>query len=89
MKIRNGFVSNSSSSSFIIHKSYIAEKQIGRLKRIYEELSESNEISDDNGIYFKTYENYIQFNAHKGYEKIRQVLNDFGIIDDQILVIEG
>jgi hypothetical protein len=33
MKIRNGFVSNSSSSSFIINKKYLSVEQIDLIKR--------------------------------------------------------
>lgn len=38
MKVRNGFVSNSSSSSFLIHKAYLTEKQIKQIHEHYLEL---------------------------------------------------
>ena len=45
MKIRNGFVSNSSSSSFILHRSLLTEKQYLNLTAWLNEIE--NETGDD------------------------------------------
>ncbi len=47
MKIRHGFVSNSSSSSFVIHKGFLSEEQICR---IYNYKSEVDDYLVDNPI---------------------------------------
>ena len=43
MKIRDGFVSNSSSSSFIIHKSFLTDKQYLHLTAWLNEMEEELE----------------------------------------------
>lgn len=47
MKIRNGFVSNSSSSSFIINADYVSAQQE---KQIFNHIEESVPVGKDNGI---------------------------------------
>ena len=42
MKIRNGFVSNSSSSSFVILKKYLSEEQIKKIKNHIEYCVKEN-----------------------------------------------
>ena len=39
MKVRNGFVSNSSSSSFVIDKKYLTDEQIGKILNYHEEAT--------------------------------------------------
>jgi hypothetical protein len=49
MKSRNGFVSNSSSSSFVLYKEGMTEKQIESIRRWVEEIgaySGDNDISE-------------------------------------------
>lgn len=43
MKIRDGFVSNSSSSSFVIVKSYLTSEQVDFVKNYVEEVEKCNE----------------------------------------------
>ena len=50
MKIRKGFVSNSSSSSFVIHKYYLSNEQIEKIRnyvKVVEEYLEENPLSED------------------------------------------
>jgi|WetSurMetagenome_2_1015567.scaffolds.fasta_scaffold142667_4 hypothetical protein len=45
MKIRNGFVSNSSSSSFLIYGSFITDSQINGISReVLEKIIEDNKL---------------------------------------------
>jgi len=48
MKVRNGFVSNSSSSSFVIAKAYMTEDQITEFKEF---IRENND--DDSEFYIR------------------------------------
>ena len=50
MKIRKGFVSNSSSSSFVIHKYYLSKEQINKMlnyKDVVDEYLEGNPLPED------------------------------------------
>jgi len=44
MKARNGFVSNSSSSSFVVHKEYISEYQMERIYAHVEEVDRDYDV---------------------------------------------
>lgn len=85
MKIRTGFVSNSSSTSFIICRSYINESQIDALEKLYSDCSENDGIRDDNGIAFMIKTNYVYFNANTGYKPLLAMLESFGIEKEHIL----
>jgi len=47
MKIRNGFVSNSSSSSFIINKKDLSKDQINKIYNHADNLEENNDLEPD------------------------------------------
>lgn len=84
MKIRTGFVSNSSSSSFIIHKRSLTTKQLIQLKRRLNELdrlelgfwdrSEKTWYESKNIIYIRC--GYVIFD-------ILDIFNDVKLSDDQ------
>ena len=80
MKIRNGFVSNSSSSSFIIKKDKLTEDQISAIKdyeQIYNELPDI--IKECNDL-FEAAEGW---NIEEGDEEIRgyTYMDNFGMFD--------
>lgn len=50
MKIRNGFVSNSSSSSFCIAKCYMTQEQVEEFRRILHEKP-----GEEDGAWYETY----------------------------------
>ncbi len=58
MKIRNNFVSNSSSCSFIICKKLLEKKQIEKIRNWYKKISKTVYV-DDLGICFDETELYI------------------------------
>jgi hypothetical protein len=71
MKKRTGFVSNSSSSSFIVHKSEMTdenwEKLMDLLERIKEEEFDHWGFTsgwNDSGVYWYTMNNYIEVAWH-------------------------
>lgn len=54
MKIRQGFVSNSSSSSFCIAKVYMLPQQIRAFEELLDKIKDAqNNISDDNDEYYE------------------------------------
>lgn len=91
MKTRKSFVSNSSSCSFVIHKSYFKdEKIIAELKELFEKHKNNDDIYDDSGVYFHEQKNYIYFNAYHGYdEHIKPFLTKNGIKGDMICANMG
>lgn len=87
MKVRNGFVSNSSSSSFIIHKS--AFNSDSEFDKFYNEIVEIEEKLKDDDIYSyswgeseKTYElhgNYIDIETYHAPKEIKELLIKYKI----------
>lgn len=58
MKIRQGFVSNSSSSSFVVAKAVVGEENFKKILRI---IREAQEFDDETGYDYN--ENYICMNV--------------------------
>ena len=86
MKIRSGFVSNSSSSSFVISKQYLTEEQAKQLETLYDRLTEDEDsgLYDDNGVYFSNQKNYIGFTGYAGLDPIFDLLTSFGVTKEKM-----
>lgn len=74
MKVRNGFVSNSSSSSFVIKKKYLTDEQIGQIKNYHKEalrLVEEGKARDS-----------IRWDDPRNQDDSFMELPDFGYLDN-------
>ena len=83
MKIRQGFVSNSSSSSFIIGKSNLTEIQIEQIKnhwKIAKELKVDYFDDDDDDKWVHDYDEWI-ITIEKDYIKGYTFMNNFPMED--------
>ena len=79
MKIRNGFVSNSSSSSFVIAKTFLTEKQIDEMEALYTKLREDDKISDDNGCNFSINKYYVSYNAYNACDEWHDFIDNLNL----------
>lgn len=88
MKLRGGFVSNSSSSSFVICKNFITKEQRDQLVLFYNS-PEFREIAyDDNGLNIFENEKYLAFNCYGGMEElINFMIDELGLSDNEFLQI--
>lgn len=92
MKIRNGFVSNSSSSSFIIGRQFLTKEQISKLKELYNKDSANNKIYDDNGTIFDVSKNYVYFTGRvngQGESEFFKYLYSLNLSDEVLYNIES
>lgn len=92
MKVRNGFVSNSSSSSFIIGTQFLTEDQILKLEKLYIEDCANDNIYDDNGANFNISKHYIHFTGRENYKRTSgffEYLNSLNLSDDVLYRIES
>jgi len=58
MRIRQGFISNSSSSSFVIAKSYMTEEQIKEFRDHINNISKLDEDGCEKSFYYDEDKNY-------------------------------
>jgi len=84
MKIRQGFVSNSSSSSYVVHKSYLTKKQLKELNKYFDETE-----FEDEDICFEEEANYVTFHCQKHNNQIQDLLNKYNITKDKIFYMES
>ena len=90
MKIRLGFVSNSSSSSFVINKSDLTDEQIYKINNYFKIVSESSEKErhrigwDETRWRIGESENYITGKTEMDNFDMWFYLTDIGISDDKI-----
>lgn len=75
MKIRNGFVSNSSSSSFVVGKNFLTDDQIVEFRNNLEEINENNFGEGD----ISESKHYFQGNVSLHNTYIEKVIERLGI----------
>ena len=88
MKIRNGFVSNSSSSSFVIAKCYLNEQQIDAIKKAHSKWVDEGRYFGDSGQFLEEDENYISFEVYNIYTEFMKMCKENGIEKDKIFFTE-
>ena len=82
MKIRNGFVSNSSSSSFVIGKYFMTQEQIKAFRIKITEIS--NSFEGEYGAYLDESDHYFYGEVdHEAYDLYRELLDEIGVGSDK------
>ena len=77
MKYRNGFVSNSSSSSFVLGKAHMTERQIKSFSKL---ISEFNNEEDHYNSYITESEYYFSGNvSYRDGEDLNDIIKRFRI----------
>ena len=88
MKIRKGFVSNSSSTSFVICKSFLTNKQIKAISDAHLKWGSEGTYFGDNGDHFEEDDNYIAFEAYAIHDKVIKLCEKIGVDTTKIFWIE-
>ena len=84
MKIRKGFVSNSSSTSFVIAKDYLTNKQYDKLKEWYHSFQDSDQSMGDNGWYWEEKECYVGGEIYRVKGDFDDLCEDLGIKPEHV-----
>lgn len=87
MKIRSGFVSNSSSTSFIVARHRLTDDQFNKLEDMYE----NSEVCDNQGKLFNYNSDVVVFTGYEGIDKILEYLRNIGVSPKEktLLCIHG
>ena len=88
MKIRNGFVSNSSSCSFTICKEYLTKKQLKIIKNWHNKIKETKDLGYE-GNYFYEEENYISAEVYWTLEEFKELCKEIDLDENKIFYKEG
>jgi hypothetical protein len=89
MKIRNGFVSNSSSSSFIIAKAYLTKDQVQAILDFHKKMDENEVYFGDDGNQLYDDDCYIRFECRNIADKLEKMLTKMGIQKKHYLMTDG
>ena len=89
MKIRQGFVSNSSSSSFVICKEFLTTKQEEAIRKWYTEDRDMEVYPGDNGDYFEETEHYMSAEVRNIYDEFKELCKEHKIDMDKMFWNEG
>ena len=88
MKIRNGFVSNSSSCSFVIGKEYMTDEQINLFRDFIEnEIKINGHFERETFIYDDKHYFVGDLDINEDEEKIIKFLKSIGVEGDKICTV--
>ena len=89
MKTRNGFVSNSSSSSFVIAKTFLTPDQLKAIKDFHSKMKGEGKSFGDNGDYLTEDKNYISFDVYYIHSEFSEMCEENGIDQSKLFYIDG
>jgi hypothetical protein len=90
MKTRHGFVSNSSSSCFVICKEFLSDKQLSNLEKWHEKMAaDEDTYFGDEGDCFEITDYYVSGEVHGIYGEFMNFCDKNGIDKDKIFWHEG
>ncbi len=88
MKIRNCFVSNSSSCSFIIRKEVLTKKQLKEIKKWYNKIQKTEYIGYEEAHFYDKGK-YISAEVYWILEEFKELCKEIDLDENKILYREG